>query len=293
MLWRCESYTVMATIAEALEAAAPTARKRRRDPKRRAADRQRQRERRVENARLAAIAEVARLEREAVETERRDEFLASGVLRRAIYSVPIRLPEQVVPDGLGGYRVMAGEVRTQRLIRGPMVQIVDGMPLAHGAALHRFSDRQNRAARKLQLDWRDVGTGCGASAVDYERTGGGSSGDRPIIGADAAMLGQIEARIRLEATLTWIGAFTPGIMRVVLDRVPIPEWAAEVDKSSDDAVAWIRAGLDRLAGFYWPPRENANNRGQFLTFAPPRSAYDVAPPDTIRRKIVMDEPDSG
>lgn len=89
------------------------------------------------------------------------------------------------------------------------------------------------------------------------------------------MLGQMKARARLEAALAFLGAFTPGIRRVVLDCVPIPVWADEAGKSPEDAVAWIRAALDRLSAFYDPPTVETVQRKGFLTFGPRRDAYEV------------------
>lgn len=207
-----------------------------------------QRERRLEAARLRAIAEAERLEREAEAVEDANEVLAPRILREPI------------------------EARG-RMLRGPLVEIVEGRAV-HGAALPQFSSRQNRAARRLQLDWRDVGTGCGAPAVNYGASRGGGDG----LGGHQAMLGQIKALARLEAALAFVGAFTPGIKRVVLDRIPIPEWASQTGRSPEDALAWLRAGLDRLSQFYFPPADVAPRKG-FLTFGPRRETYELNPLD--------------
>jgi hypothetical protein len=225
---------------------------------------QRQRERRRQAMEFAAVAEAQRLEREAIDLETRSEELAPAVLRKPILR----------PDG--------------SMLRGPLVQIEVGkngaLRASHGAALPRFSERQNRAARQLQLDWRDVGTGCGAPAVDYGAARGGGDGD-----GNVAMLDQISVRLRLEGALAHLGAFTPAIVRVVLDRIPIPIWGQEAGKTAEEATAWIRAALDRLAQFYWPPREEMTDRRGFLTFGPARESYDTTPPDTARTKIIMAE----
>lgn len=201
------------------------------------------RDRKREAARIAAIAEAARIEAEA-------ELLAPAVLRQPLH------------DGT-------------RMIRGPMIEIIAGRAV-HGAALPQFSSRQTRAAHRLQLDWRDVGAGCNVPAVDYGRSGGAGNG----LGGHQAMLGQIRTAARLEAALTFLGAFTPGVRRVVLDRIPIPVWALEADKSPEAALAWIRAALDRLGEFYFPPAEPQPRKG-FLTFGPPRSDYEINPIDSV------------
>lgn len=202
-------------------------------------DKQLERERKREAARLRAIAEAKRIEDEA-------EALAPRVLREPVH--------------------IAGQ-----MICGPMVEIIAGRAV-HGAANPRFTMRQNQAAHRLRLDWREVGTGCGVAAVDYERARGSGDG----LGGHQAMLGQLKARARLEAALAFLGAFTPGIRRVVLDCVPIPVWADEAGKSPEDAVAWIRAALDRLSRFYDPPAvETTVQRKGFLTFGPRQDAYEV------------------
>lgn len=206
-------------------------------------DKQLERDRKRENARLRAIAEAKRIEDEA-------EELAPGILREALYAGD---PEKGAP-----------------MIRGPMVEIIAGRAV-HGAANPRFTMRQNQAAHRLRLDWREVGTGCGVAAVDYERARGSGDG----LGGHQAMLGQMKARARLEAALAFLGAFTPGIRRVVLDCVPIPVWADEAGKLPEDAVAWIRAALDRLSAFYDPPAVETVQRKGFLTFGPRRDAYEV------------------
>jgi hypothetical protein len=199
-----------------------------------------QRERKADAARLRAIAEAEQIEATA-------ETLAPAVLRAALWS-------------------------NGQMIRGPLVEIVAGKAV-HGAALPQFTSAQNRAAHSLCLDWRDVSAGCGVPAVDYGRSAGGGDG----LGGHQAMLGQIKTFARLEAALTFLGAFTPGIRRVVLDRVPIPIWAVEIGKTPEDALAWVRAGLDRLGLFYFPPSETSTKRG-FLTFGPSRASYDTTIP---------------
>lgn len=52
-----------------------------------------------------------------------------------------------------------------------------------------------------------------------------------------------------------LGAFAPGVCRVVLDCVPISAWVLEVEPacSVQEGVAWIALALDRLVLFYNPP----------------------------------------
>jgi hypothetical protein len=267
----------MATLAELAEINTvdrDAADERRRAKK--AADRERQQRKRERDAarRLAdAEAEARRIEAEAEQAERIAESLAPSVTRQAIYAAIPRSPAYTVVTDTHGTVWVEGDVTgPPRMIRGPLIQI-DAGRAHHGAALPQFSGRQNRAARSLRNDWRDVGEGCKVPAVDYGRVGGGSGSDDGWPGGHKAMLAQTAARVRLQAALTFLGAFTPGIWRVVLDRVPIEAWAEESGQA--DPVNWIRAGLERLANFYAPPHDTAQKAG-FLTFGPSRESYDTS-----------------
>lgn len=209
---------------------------------------QRQRDRQRERNRLAAEALAAQQERLA-------EDLAPHVLRTP---------------------VMAGDV----MLLGPRVVIVNGRPmrsLPHvggdpTANLTRnsplFTERHQQSARQLQQDWSDVGVGCGVGAMDYLRSGGGS-GDG--VGGHKAMLAQIAARQRLEGALTFLGAFSPGVCRVVLDCIPVNVWAGEIGWEVGVAIAWLAKALDRLGLFYFPVAEVAHVR--IRTLGPRRADY--------------------
>ena len=189
----------------------------------------RQRERRQSRNHSAALAEAERIEREGIAFEAMSESLAPRVVREEIRA----------PDG--------------RLIRGPLVQIIDGRPVLSALAdpiaiSQKFTSRQKRAAHLLQLDWRTVGAGINAGAVDYLRSGGGGAS-----GSNLAIINQIVIRERLDGAFNAAGAFGPGLARVVLDCVSLAHWAETVGKAPDEAAAWIAAGLDRLVAFYWPP----------------------------------------
>jgi len=258
---------------------------------------QRKRERDVERHRREVEAEAARIEAEAVRKERLDEQLAPSGLRREIWSMPVALPDNVVPDGLGGYRVQPGESRPARMIVGPRVEIIDGRPVRMSALgvdsdpiakLARDSkvvtERHLAAFRRLQQDWADVGTGLNAGAIDYLRAGGGS-GDQPIIGKDGPMLAQIDARDRLERAIAFLGAFWPIVHRVVLDCVPLSVWLDEENLRRDakghgqmatpNVLAWIGAAGARLADFYKPPKPRVDRPPALLTFGPARESYDM------------------
>jgi hypothetical protein len=103
--------------------------------------------------------------------------------------------------------------------------------------------------------------------------GGGQSGKPP--GHDA-MLAQIEARRRLEAAITYIGVFAPGVVRIAIDSIPVATWATEVGKAYPDACAWLEAGLSRLAAFYWPAVPVRRGAAEILTTGPARSDYSLS-----------------
>jgi len=259
---------------------------------------QRKRARDVERRRREAEAEAVRIEVEAARRERLDEQLAPGVLRAEIWSAPITLPDKVVPDGLGGYRMQRGQSRPARMITGPRVEIIDGRPVRMSALgvdsdpiakLARDSkivtERHLAAFRRLQQDWADVGAGPNVGAIDYLRAGGGC-GDQLIIGKDGPMLAQIDARDRLERAVAFLGAFWPVVRRVVLDCVPLSVWLTEENLRRDakghgpmataNVLAWIGAAGARLADFYQPPKPSGERRTTLLTFAPARETYDMS-----------------
>jgi hypothetical protein len=95
------------------------------------------------------------------------------------------------------------------------------------------------------------------------------------------MVSQIEARGRLEGAMAFLGAFAPGVCRVVLDGVPISAWVLEADPPSTVAagVAWIALALDRLVLFYDPP--SPSKRPVIRTIGPPRADYTTEVGDEI------------
>lgn len=214
---------------------------------------QRQRDRQREAARVAAEAQAAR-------TEADNERLSPAVMRDAV----------TYQDG--------------RVLIGPRVMITNGRAARADpiAGCKSFTADQKQAARKIQLDWNDVGAGIGVGAVDYLRSGGGGSGD----GGHAAILEQCQARGRLEGAMAFCGAFAPSVARVVLDGVPISSWVLEPGdwpkRRHDDGtpwtyaegVAWIGLALTRLASFYLPPVEARGVRVHGA-IGPGRAAYSV------------------
>ena len=204
----------------------------------------RQRERQRERARLAAEALAA-------EREIAAEILAPAVLRRPLMG----------HDG--------------RLIRGPRIRIVNARPMrADPIGTCRdplITTRHKAASRQLQLDWHDVGCGIGVGAVDYLRSGGAGDG----AGGHDAMLEQIATRLRLDAAMTFLGAFAPYVARVALDGIPIPVWIAEIDATRADGMIRLAAGLTRLAAFYWPAVPVVRGEPVILAFGPARESYSV------------------
>ena len=131
-------------------------------------------------------------------------------------------------------------------------------------------DHHILAGRQLQADWHDVGAGLGVPPSDLMRSGGsGGVGPR----GHAGMLHQIEVRARLEGALAHAGAFAPSLVRVCLDCIPVGIWAEQVGKAYADALAWIIAGLERLALFYSP--EPKPSKLRILTIGPARADYEM------------------
>ncbi len=209
---------------------------------------QAQRTRQREAARLSAEAGARQI-------EQNEERLAPAIMRNAITS----------PDG--------------HILVGPRVHIVNGRATRTDPVQHSKSPlitaEHKRAARQLQLDWNEVGAGVGVGAVDYLRSGGGGDGT----GGHVAMMGQVGARLRLEAAITHLGAFAPSIARVVLDCIPICAWVCEPDpfgtiRTIPEGIAWLASGLSRLAAFYDPPVQS--DRVGIRSIGPARSVYSVA-----------------
>ncbi len=229
----------------------------------------RRRARRAEAARVAAIAEAERIEVEARDREARAEKLAPQVLRKEIVAPAVKATSW--HDG-----------RAEAVLVGPRVQIVDGRPVrAFGLSAEddpvvklarenkAITDRHTDAARRLQLDWEDVGGGLGLGAVDYLRTGGGGGGGA----VNEAMLAQAAMRASLDGAMAHLGAFGPAVARIVLDCVPVYAWAAQVGKDMEAAIAWLVCALDRLAAFYAP--EPRPVRVRIRTVGPSRAAYGI------------------
>lgn len=221
-------------------------------PERRAAAvvwQRRSRERRRERARLLAIAEAERLEKEADAAERFSEALAPFVLRH-----PVQTPS--------GYMLV-----------GARIEIQDGKPArVDPVAALKLTDRQRKAGRQIQMDWREVGAGMNYATAGYGR--GGGPGD--ILGSHAVMRRQIDTRARLDGALAFLGAFAPLVAAVILNCIPPAVWACQEGRPAADAPRWIEAALDRLALFYWPEAQGGGRPTErILTFGPPRQAYTL------------------
>lgn len=209
----------------------------------------RHREKRAAQDLIKAAAKTEQQRREAIEAERKAEFLAPSIRRQIIV-------EKGAPD---------------RVIVGPRVRIENGYP-AKGAEFSFCPQRSRRAARQLYQDWEEVGEGPRGGTANYLGVSGSGS-DAPIAGKNAAMIAQIETRRRLEAALIHAGGFVTCLHRVVIQCVPVADWAQEAGKTVTDAIQHVRDALARLADFYHPPKEMAPTGLSFPTFAPPRGAY--------------------
>lgn len=242
---------------------------------------QRQRDREREAARKAAEANAKRL-------EILDEKLAPAIMRGAVTSMEVRRSPGPVRDDNGnivlacpitsdGKREVGAVVNDARMLIGPRVRIIAGKParsnaleMEIGLKNREFTDAMKDAIKRLQLDWSDVGAGVNVAAVDYLRSGGGGGGD----GGHQALMEQVRARARLEGAMTFLGAYAPGVCRVVLDNVPIAVWVLETDpvQTVREGVAWILGALGRLVMFYDPP---STKRVQIRTLGPQRSEYSM------------------
>lgn len=165
------------------------------------------------------------------------------------------------------------------MIVGPRI-VIEGQRAVRNDPLAnvRLPAQSKRAGRRLLMDWNDVGCGVGVGAVDYLRSGGGS-GDG--LGGHTAMLAQIDARRSLEGAMTFLGALTPVVSRVVLDGIPTWVYAQEIateDRPADTelVLGMLRIALARLALFYWPEPPAAHGEVPILTFGPGRATYEMA-----------------
>jgi hypothetical protein len=138
---------------------------------------------------------------------------------------------------------------------GPRVVVQNGKPmradpisnLARNSPL--FGERHKFAARRLQQDAADVGSGINAAAIDLQGAGGGR-GDGT--GAHASVFEQIRTMRRLQGGLGAMGNLASGVVRVTVDCIPVSAWATEAGLEHKDAIIQVAAGLSRLAAFYDP-----------------------------------------
>jgi hypothetical protein len=200
----------------------------------------RQREKARDAARLTAEALAAK--REAL-----DEHLAPAILRK-----PVLRRDGTI---LLGARVTVEHGRATR--SDPISNLAKNSPL--------FGDRHKFAARRLQQDAADVGAGINAAAIDLLGAGGGGRGDGK--GGHAAILEQIHTRERLQGGLSSLGPLVSGVVRVVIDCLPVGVWAREAGLEAKEALQQVSAGLLRLANFYNPPPADHPIHGNL------RSAY--------------------
>lgn len=194
----------------------------------------------------------------ADEQEKAAETLAPKVLRDPI----------VMPSG--------------QMLVGPRVTVIGGRAVRFDSITTilkycRASEVQKLAIKLLLADWSDVGAGIGVGAVDWLRFGGGSGG---ADGANDAIDHQITARGRLEGALTFLGAFTGIVSRVVFDGIPLSAYAEEISteddpRTVDDAQALLRRAMSRLVMFYWPPVDRPVQCDAVLVFGPARAAYSI------------------
>ncbi len=219
-------------------------------PERRAKNRLRQerkRERDREANRLLALAEVERAERDARLREIADEEVVSRALRQP----------QIVKG---------------RMLVGVRMEVTEGRPARVDVlAALKLTERRKRAGHQLVADWREVGGGVNVAAVDYLRTGGAGEG----LGGHAALRRQIDTRQRLDGALAAAGAFAGLLARVLLDGVPLAVWAEEEGRTWELARRCIDVALDRVAAWFWPPREGRAMGERILTFGPARGEYDM------------------
>jgi hypothetical protein len=220
----------------------------------------RKRARDTERRSIRVEAEARRIEADATRAEYIGETLAPAVMRE-----PVRAPD--------GHMLLGARVAivNGRPVRSLPDQIARDPLFAHV----RLTARQAKAAAIFRMDWEEVGAGIGGGAVDYLRSGG-SGGDGQ--GAHHALVVQLATRARLDAAFAAAGAFSPILARVVLDCIPVSVWARETGQPIEDAMAWLRGGLDRLANYYAPPVPERKTTQKYPTFGPARESYEVAEP---------------
>lgn len=225
----------------------------------------RKRARDSERRSIRVEVEARRIEADATRAELIGETLAPAIMREPV----------IAPDG--------------HMILGARVAIVNGRPVRSLPdqiardplfAHVRLTPRQAKAARIFRLDWEEVGAGIGVGAVDYLRSSGSGGNGH---GAHQALVIQLSTRARLDAAFATAGAFSHILARIVLDCIPVSVWARETGQPIEDAMAWLRGGLDRLANLYTPPVPERKTAQKYPTFGPPRESYEVAMPITLSK----------
>lgn len=169
-----------------------------------------------------------------------------------------------IPDGKGGTitgmlpasrltaeRTSMGNTRVQRT--NPITALVDRQERIVAGNSDRqpmFTKEHEKAAARLIVAFDETQGGINVAPGDLLRVGGSAAGSGVSEAKHAAMLAQVEARVELEAAMTFVGGLGDVIGAVVLVGVDVQAWATARGWDRKATVGYLVAAMDRLCLFY-------------------------------------------
>jgi hypothetical protein len=218
---------------------------------------------RAADMRRAAKAEAAQRQ------EDRDEAIAPAITRTAVLDASgavLRAP-RVERDGVAFIR--SSPIR--HLVARWKAREADGSrPL--------ITERHLAVCDRLCMAWEEGGQGIGMGASDYGRMSQSRGSAAPDFSPQmlAKIRKQREQRAIFEGAMTWMGALSPVIRRVVVEGADLSVWAAETATGRNAAPGYLAAALDRLAEFF--AKMDASKEARRDRHQPIRT-IEFAPPD--------------
>lgn len=187
--------------------------------------------------RRAAKAEAARRQ-EAI-----DEAIAPAIQRHAVLDA-------------------SGAVLREARVQRDGVSFVKSNPIRHLVA--RWKAREDDGVRplitakhleiceRLCVAWQEGGEGIGVGASDYERMGQSRGSASPDFSPQllARMRHQRRQKAIFDGAMTWLGALSGVVRRVVVDGADLTVWGIETDTPRNAAVGYLSAALDRLQEYF-------------------------------------------
>ena len=206
---------------------------------------------------------AARRERKRLRDAARARVRAEAAVRRAEEAA--RAAEELAPLA---QRVSVHDA-SGALLRAPRLAVVDGRAIRTQPL--GLSRPQRLAAARFASDWDEAQT----ISAGVARLEGGPHGVSGSAAPDAAVVRLIAVRARLEGAMAWVGAFLPALLLCVCGRAPVAEWARESGQDKTEALAWVRAGINRLVMYYDNGERPKPVKMEIVSFGPERGEYET------------------